>query len=139
MRPPGRPRDDDPEIEAPKRKAAGAPAVVSSFRHGLGELGVARTARVFAALNQDGGFDCPSCAWPDPSHKHAAEFCENGAKAVAWEATRKRVPREFFARTSVAEMDSIAEYDLGRLGRITEPMLLREGATHYEPVSWDEA
>ncbi|HEY3006140.1 MAG TPA: FdhF/YdeP family oxidoreductase [Kribbellaceae bacterium] len=138
MRPPGRQRDD-PEIGPPKRKAAGAPAVVSSFRHGLSELGVARTARVFAALNQDGGFDCPSCAWPDPGHKHAAEFCENGAKAVAWEASRKRVPRDFFARTTVAAMDTMSEYDLGKLGRITEPMLLRSGATHYEPVSWDEA
>src|SRR5690242_10830417 len=115
------------DIEQPKKKAAGVPAVLSSFKFGLREMGPARTAKVFQKMNQDGGFDCPSCAWPDPDHKrkHAAEFCENGAKAVAWEATRKRVPRAFFAENSVEQMDAISEFDLGKLGRITEPMLLR--------------
>jgi molybdopterin-dependent oxidoreductase alpha subunit len=129
------------DIEHPQKKAAGVPAVLSSFKFGFREMGPARTGKVFLKMNQDGGFDCPSCAWPDPDHKrkHAAEFCENGAKAVAWEATRKRVPRDFFAAHSVAEMDRIPEFELGKLGRITEPMLLRAGATHYEPVGWDEA
>ncbi|GAA1605666.1 FdhF/YdeP family oxidoreductase [Kribbella hippodromi] len=127
------------DIEQPKQKAAGVPAVLSSFKFGLREMGTVRSGRAFLKMNQDRGFDCPSCAWPDPEHKHTAEFCENGAKAVAWEATRKRVPREFFATHSVAELDRISEFDLGKLGRITEPMLLREGATHYEPVGWDEA
>ena len=82
------------DIEQPKKKAAGVPAVLSSFKFGFREMGPARTGKVFLKMNQDGGIDCPSCAWPDPDHKrkHAAEFCENGAKAVAWEATRKRVP-----------------------------------------------
>ncbi len=129
------------EIEPPKRSAGGVPAVVSSFRHALPEMGVARTLKTLGKLNHADGFDCPSCAWPDPAAKdrHLAEFCESGAKAVAWEATRKRVPRDFFARTTVASMDTMSEFDLGKLGRITEPMLLREGATHYEPVGWDEA
>ncbi|WP_328991812.1 FdhF/YdeP family oxidoreductase [Kribbella sp. NBC_01245] len=129
------------EIDPPKRKAAGAPAVVSSFKHGLSEMGLARTTRVFTALNQDGGFDCPSCAWPDPhgKDKHSAEFCENGAKAVAWEATRKRVPRSFFAEHSIDQLNEISEFELGKLGRITEPMYLREGASHYEAIGWDEA
>ena len=95
------------DIEQPKKKAAGVPAVLSSFKFGFREMGPVRTGKVFLKMNQDGGFDCPSCAWPDPDHKrkHAAEFCENGAKAVAWEATRKRVPRDFFATHSVDRAD----------------------------------
>src|SRR5438067_7853081 len=127
------------DVEQPKQKAAGVPAVLSSFKFGLREMGAVRSGRVFLKMNQDRGFDCPSCAWPDPEHKHTAEFCENGAKAVAWEATRKRVPRAFFAEHSVEDLNRISEFDLGKLGRITEPMLLRAGATHYEPVGWDEA
>jgi molybdopterin-dependent oxidoreductase alpha subunit len=129
------------DIEQPKKKAAGVPAVLSSFKFGLREMGPARTGKVFLKMNQDRGFDCPSCAWPDPDskRKHAAEFCENGAKAVAWEATRKRVPRAFFAEHSIDDLGKISEFELGKLGRITEPMLLRVGATHYEPVGWDEA
>jgi molybdopterin-dependent oxidoreductase alpha subunit len=127
------------DIEPPKKKAAGVPAVLSSFKFGLREMGPVRSGRAFLKMNQDRGFDCPSCAWPDPEHKHTAEFCENGAKAVAWEATRKRVPREFFAQNSIDDLNRISEFDLGKLGRITEPMLLRPGAAHYEPVGWDEA
>ncbi|HEU4947138.1 MAG TPA: FdhF/YdeP family oxidoreductase [Kribbella sp.] len=129
------------DIEPPKKKAAGVPAVVSTFKHALSELGPARTGRLLTAMNQDGGFDCPSCAWPDPDgkHKHTAEFCESGAKAVAWEATRKRVPRLFFAEHSIDQLNQISEFELGKLGRITEPMLLRAGSTHYEPIGWDEA
>ncbi|NEA32315.1 FdhF/YdeP family oxidoreductase [Streptomyces sp. SID13031] len=129
------------DIEQPKKKAAGVPAVLSSFKFGFREMGPARTGKVFRKMNQDLGFDCPSCAWPDPDslRKHSAEFCENGAKAVAWEATRKRVPRAFFAEHSIDDLGRISEFELGKLGRITEPMLLRAGATHYEPVGWDEA
>jgi molybdopterin-dependent oxidoreductase alpha subunit len=129
------------DIEQPKKKAAGVPAVLSSFKFGFREMGPARTGKVFLKMNQDRGFDCPSCAWPDPDskRKHAAEFCENGAKAVAWEATRKRVPRTFFAEHSIDDLNKISEFELGKLGRITEPMLLRAGSTHYEPVGWEEA
>ncbi|MFC5265517.1 FdhF/YdeP family oxidoreductase [Kribbella qitaiheensis] len=129
------------DIEQPKKKAAGVPAVLSSFKFGFREMGPARTGKVFLKMNQDGGFDCPSCAWPDPDskRKHAAEFCENGAKAVAWEATRKRVPREFFAGHSIDELNEVSEFELGKLGRITEPMLLRAGSDRYEPVGWEEA
>ncbi|HEY0471544.1 MAG TPA: FdhF/YdeP family oxidoreductase [Kribbella sp.] len=129
------------DIEQPKKKAAGVPAVLSSFKFGFREMGPTRTGKVFLKMNQDRGFDCPSCAWPDPDskRKHAAEFCENGAKAVAWEATRKRVPRAFFAEHSIDELNEIPEYELGKLGRITEPMLLRAGSDRYEPVGWEEA
>ena len=129
------------DIEQPKKKAAGVPAVLSSFKFGFREMGPVRTGKVMLKMNQDRGFDCPSCAWPDPDskRKHAAEFCENGAKAVAWEATRKRVPRTFFADHSIDDLNKISEFELGKLGRITEPMLLRAGSTHYEPVGWEEA
>ena len=129
------------DAHEPKQWAAGIPAVANSFRHGIEQMGLPRTARVFGRLNQDRGFDCPSCAWPDPEagHRHVAEFCESGAKAVAWEATKRRVDREFFARHPVAELDEQSEWWLGQQGRLTEPMYLRAGGTHYEPVSWDEA
>jgi len=91
-------------------------------------------------LNQKNGFDCPSCAWPDPDdHRSAFEFCENGAKAIAAEATTRKVDREFFARYSLAELAAESDYWLEQQGRLTEPMLLEAGATHYRAVNWDEA
>ena len=104
-------------------------------------MGPTRTARTLLRLNQAEGFDCMSCAWPDPDvgHRHTAEFCENGAKAVAEEATKARATPEFFARHSIAELDAQSEHWLGQQGRITHPMIKRPGGTHYEPISWDEA
>jgi len=91
-------------------------------------------------LNQKKGFDCQSCAWPSPDEdRHIAEFCENGVKAVSDEATTRRITREFFARHSVAELAAQSDHWLGHQGRLTEPMVLRPGATHYQPISWDEA
>ena len=132
--------EHDSAFGPPKSHAAGIPAVVSSLRHVFGKAGVVRGTRALLDLNQAGGYDCPSCAWPDPDgHRAAAEFCENGAKAIASEAMRRTLGREFFTAHSVADLmaQSDAWHDLQ--GRLAEPMLLREGATHYEPVSWDEA
>jgi molybdopterin-dependent oxidoreductase alpha subunit len=132
--------EHDSAFGPPKSHAAGIPAVVSSLRHVFGKAGVARGTRALLDLNQAGGYDCPSCAWPDPDgHRAAAEFCENGAKAIASEAMHRSLGREFFAAHSIADLmaQSDAWHDLQ--GRLAEPMLLREGATHYEPVSWDEA
>ncbi len=103
------------------------------------EMGAKRTVQTLSRMNKDGGFDCPSCAWPDPDRRHPAEFCENGAKAVAWEATRKRVDRAFFAAHSVAELREQDGHWLEHHGRLTEPMYLAPGATHYAPIGWDEA
>ncbi|MCW1912744.1 FdhF/YdeP family oxidoreductase [Luteolibacter sp. GHJ8] len=128
------------EFHRPKESAAGIPAVLASLKHVFGKDGVGRGTKALLELNQVGGFDCPSCAWPDPDRDRAvAEFCENGAKAVASEAMRKTIGREFFAEHSVADLmaQTDAWHDLQ--GRLAEPMLLREGASHYEPVSWDEA
>ena len=124
----------------PETQAAGLPAVTSSLQQVFGKAGVVRGSKALLRLNQTGGFDCPSCAWPDPDgHRSIAEFCENGAKAVASEAMARTIGREFFAARSVAELsaESDAWHDLQ--GRLAEPMLLREGASHYEPVGWDEA
>ena len=121
-------------------QAAGTPAVVSSLQHVFGKAGVVRGTKALLGINQAGGFDCPSCAWPDPDGPRAvAEFCENGAKAIASEAMSRTIGREFFAAHSVAGLmaESDAWHDLQ--GRVAEPMVLREGATHYEPLTWDEA
>src|SRR4029077_9727958 len=90
-------------------------------------------------MNQPEGFDCPGCAWPDPKHTSSFEFCENGAKAVAWEATAKRCTPEFFAAHSVSELSGWGDYELEMVGRLTHPMVYDAVSDHYVPVSWDEA
>ncbi|MGL5858043.1 MAG: FdhF/YdeP family oxidoreductase [Angustibacter sp.] len=123
----------------PSEAVAGLPAIRSSVVGSVRHMGLARSAQVLRRMNQEGGFDCPSCAWPDPEHRRTAEFCENGSKAVAWEATTRVVDREFFARHPVADLDERSEWWLGQQGRLTEPMVLRPGATHYEPIEWEDA
>ena len=131
----------DLKVTGPQDHAAGPTAVAVSMARGVEQMGTVRTARTLTRLNQVDGFDCQGCAWPDPDpdHRHTAEFCENGAKAVAEEATLRRVDREFFADHPVAELAERTDYWLGQQGRITEPMVLRPGATHYQPISWGEA
>lgn len=103
-------------------------------------MGALRTAAALARLNQRNGFDCPGCAWPEePGGRKLAEFCENGAKAVAEEATKRTVTAEFFARHSVAELSAKPEYWLSQQGRLAHPMVLRPGDDHYRPISWDAA
>ena len=127
-------------VTQPKKVAAGVPAITSSVKHVYREAGVVEGTKLMTEINQFDGFDCPGCAWPDPDdHRSMAEFCENGAKAVAEEATTTRADVGFFAQHSVAEMLTWTDYDIGKSGRITQPMLLREGSTHYEPVRWEEA
>lgn len=124
----------------PKEQAAGMPAVLSSFKHVFGQAGLRKGAAGMAKLNQMDGFDCPSCAWPDPDDERAStEFCENGAKALASETTQRRVTPDFFRKHSVAEISAESDYWMEQQGRLTNPMVLREGATHYEPIDWDEA
>ncbi|MEJ7785298.1 MAG: FdhF/YdeP family oxidoreductase [Solirubrobacteraceae bacterium] len=136
---PEHPDDAELTVGKAKRSAAGLPAVVSSLRHGIREMGVARTVRTLAMVNQDEGFDCMGCAWPDPAKRHHAEFCENGAKAVAEEATRLRAGPELFAQHSVEAMAAQSDFWIGKRGRLTEPLWLAPGATHYAPIGWDAA
>ncbi|MGW4458191.1 FdhF/YdeP family oxidoreductase [Streptomyces albidoflavus] len=137
--PTGDPVQDAPEVGEVQHAAAGLPAVAHSLRMSARQMGVRRTALTLLRVNQKDGFDCPGCAWPEPDKRHAAEFCENGAKAVAEEATLRRVTPAFFAGHSVAELAERSGYWLGQQGRLTEPMHLAEGADHYTPVSWERA
>src|SRR6476620_9690850 len=132
--------EDDVVVTHEKSYAAGVPAVLVSLKRGLEQMGPVRTARTLFRLNQRDGFDCPGCAWPEtPGHRKHAEFCENGAKAVAEEATTRTVTPEFFAAHSVAELLGRTDFWLGQQGRLTHPMVLLPGATHYEPIGWDAA
>src|ERR1700752_490215 len=127
-------------IAAPQREAAGVKAVIVSLQRGLKSMGVFRTAAALARLNQRHGFDCPGCAWPEEhGGRKLAEFCENGAKAVAEEATTRVVTPEFFARHSIADLEGRPEYWLSHQGRLTHPMVLRAGDDHYRPIGWDDA
>jgi anaerobic selenocysteine-containing dehydrogenase len=127
-------------VGKPKTEAVGAPAVIRSLQMSVEQMGVARTAKTLLKVNQVTGFDCMGCAWPDPDHRrHTAEFCENGAKAVAEEATTRRVPPAFFAAHPVAELEDWDDFALGKQGRLTHPMLLEAGDTHYRPVTWERA
>lgn len=125
------------EIE---KTAAGLPSIISTLKYSVSQMGVLRSLKTLLKINQKGGFDCQSCAWADPDDdRHIAEFCENGAKALADEATKSKVTPAFFKRYSVAELSEQTDYWLNKQGRITEPMILRRGAKHYEPISWDAA
>jgi molybdopterin-dependent oxidoreductase alpha subunit len=124
----------------PQHHAAGLPAVLSAMRQALSQMGARRTLSTLTRLNQHEGFDCPGCAWPDPKgHRHAAEFCENGAKAVAEEATKERATAHLFDRHSIADMEAHSDHWIGKLGRLTEPLYVAPGDTHYRPISWDDA
>lgn len=138
------PRQDIDEsnvvVTHPKDHAAGVKAVAVSMQRAVEQMGTVRTAQTLPRLNQRHGFDCPGCAWPEtPGHRKPAEFCENGAKAVAEEATLRTLTPAFFAAHSVAELAEKTDYWLGQQGRLTHPMVLREGASHYTPIGWDEA
>jgi molybdopterin-dependent oxidoreductase alpha subunit len=136
------PRDIDEDrlhTGARKHSAVGVPAIVSALRISAEQMGAVRSAQTLLRVNQKDGFDCPGCAWPEGDKRHIAEFCENGAKAVAEEATRNRVGPAFFSRHSVAELLEHDDYWLGQQGRLTHPMILDEGATHYRQLSWADA
>lgn len=127
------------KISIPAETAAGMKAVTSTAKAALGKMGVVRGTRAMLKLNQQGGIDCQSCAWPDPEHRTINEFCENGAKAMADEGTTKRIGREFFAKYSIDELSRQSDFWLNDQGRLTEPLVLREGGRNYESISWDDA
>lgn len=148
--PSGDPVQDAPRVADPRHSAAGLPAVAHSLRVAQQQMGVGRAARTLLKVNQKDGFDCPGCAWPEGERRHTAEFCENGVKAVAEEATLRRVTPDFFAAHPVADLARRSGYWLGQQGRITQPMLLERGSgdggdgaagggDRYEPVSWERA
>ena len=125
----------------PKNMAGGVQAIVSSLKHVIGELGVPQGVRSMLSVNQMDGFDCPGCAWPDPDDQRSGlgEFCENGAKAVAEEATSRKVGPEFFKKYTIDELGSQSDFWLGKSGRLTYPMILKPGQQHYETITWPKA
>ncbi len=124
-----------------KRTAAGIPAVLSGAQHMLREMGPVRAFKALNALNQKDGYDCPGCAWPDPDDERSrlGEYCENGAKAIAEEATSKKLDAEFFASNPVAKLSLLNDYEIGKKGRVAQPVFLSSGDTHYRPISWENA
>ena len=130
-----------PTLIAPKKYAGGLPALSSSIRHLTKEMTLSACTKTLFSLNQYNGIDCPGCAWPDPDEERSVlgEYCENGAKAISEEATSKRVGPDFFKQHSIAELSNWSDYQLGKSGRLTEPMILRKGSGHYESISWPEA
>ena len=127
-------------LAKPKEVAGGLAAVTKSFRYGIAEAGLLRTWKTMRTVNRFDGYDCPGCAWPDPDgHRSGFEFCENGAKAFATEATKKRVTPELFARMSVEEMSRKDDMWLDKQGRLTHPMVLESDSSHYRMISWESA
>ena len=131
---------DELHISKPRDVAAGRTAIIETIKNVVGKMGIIRGTRGLLNLNQVGGIDCQSCAWPDPDKKRTmTEFCESGARALADEGTTKKIGAEFFAQYSIAELEGKDEYWLNAQGRLTEPVVRRKGGTHYEPISWEEA
>ncbi len=120
--------------------AAGLPAVYQSARFTIREMGLARGLKTWLEVNKKGGFDCQSCAWPSPDEgRHIFEFCENGVKAVADEATKHSIAGDFFSKYSIRDLQGKSDLWLGQQGRLTKPMVKRAGATHYAEITWDDA
>ena len=129
-----------PKISSPKNSAAGIPAVVSTMKYGLTNMGVINSITKLSKVNDFHGFDCPGCAWPDPDdHRSFAEFCENGAKAVSDEATKSRVDSNFWSKWSISELSQKSDFWLNSQGRLTEPMIIRQNSNYYQPISWEDA
>ncbi|HVW27953.1 MAG TPA: FdhF/YdeP family oxidoreductase [Polyangiaceae bacterium] len=134
------PEQEPVELGKRVRSAAGFTSIYETARLGFANMGVGRTFRTLLKINQKDGFDCPSCAWPDPDgDRKIAEFCENGAKAVSSEATLARAEPAFFAAHSISSLLERSDYWLEQQGRITQPMLRERGSDHYVPIEWDEA
>ncbi|MFF3490087.1 FdhF/YdeP family oxidoreductase [Streptomyces sp. NPDC002795] len=133
--------EEDLSLSKPKTWATGAPAVAHALQYALSQTSPKRTALTLLNINQDGGIDCPGCAWPEgaPDKRHRNEYCENGAKHIADEATTRRVTREFFAEHPVSELAERSDYWLNQQGRLTEPMVKYPDSDHYEPIGWDGA
>ena len=126
-------KDERLRIGKTKKTAAGIVGVQKSFSIGFHEAGMKRTLQSMLAVNRFDGYDCPGCAWPDPDdHRSSFEFCENGAKAFATEATKKRVTPEKMRGISVTDLSKLTDMELDKMGRITSPLFLKEGEDTYE-------
>ena len=129
-----------PRIGERAHVAAGAEAIAKTVEFTLEQPGLLRGIPALLRVNQFDGFDCPGCAWPDPdTHRSVNEYCENGAKAIAEEATSKRIAPDFFHAWSVSDLTKKSDFWLSQQGRLTTPMFLPAGSDHYQPIAWEEA
>src|SRR5436305_7017498 len=129
-----------PDVQPVSKVAGGMTAALTAARFAWSEMGVVRGSRTLMQLNQKQGIDCPGCAWPEPDGERSHfEFCEEGAKHVADEATRKRVTPEFFKQWTVTALRQQTDQWLNAPGRITHPMILRERGDHYGAIDWPAA
>ena len=133
------PADKDLRIGKAKTMAGGIPTLLSSLKQVEKNLGRIEGAKLLLKANQKEGFDCPGCAWPDPKHRSTFEFCENGVKAIVDEATLMRATPAFFKKHSISKLINKSDRWLNNAGRISAPMILRDGKQHYEEISWEEA
>lgn len=123
-----------------KNFAAGLPAIKVALQHTFKEMGALEALSTLSHMNQKEGFDCAGCAWPDPEKpSQLGEYCENGAKALAEEATYEKVDADFFQKYSIEEISHWSDFKIGKSGRLTQPLLLKEGSLHYKPISWEDA
>src|SRR5271166_2152770 len=124
----------------PYESPAGGWGALRAVAQALREQSVVlKGSEALLSMNQPEGFDCPGCAWPDPRHTSSFEFCENGAKAVSFELTKRRVTPEFIAAYTVGELEQQSDYWLEEQGRLTEPMRYNGATDHYEPIGWEDA
>ncbi|MEB2785733.1 FdhF/YdeP family oxidoreductase [Algoriphagus persicinus] len=128
------------ELKKPASYAAGFTGVKVALQHTFKEMGVIKSLQTLSHMNQKDGFDCPGCAWPDSENRSKlGEYCENGAKALAEEATSKMVDNAFFSNYSVQEISRWSDYKIGQSGRLVAPMILKPDSNHYEECTWEEA
>ncbi|MDW3193746.1 MAG: FdhF/YdeP family oxidoreductase [Cytophagales bacterium] len=136
----GQIKKETPKVKEPAEAAAGIGGITAAIHHLNKELGLPSALSTLSKMNQQGGFDCPGCAWPDPDDRSKlGEYCENGAKAIAEEATEHRVDEAFFAQHTVEEISQWDDYTIGKSGRITRPFVLKPNSIHYEPITWQSA
>lgn len=133
------PEQKIPRYKAYDHPAGGWGAAGATAKVLMEQSVITKGSKALLSMNQPGGFKCPSCAFPDADHTKKLEFCENGAKALAWEATKHRATREFFAQHTVQELMAQSDYWLEMQGRLTEPMRYDAATDHYVPCSWDDA
>jgi molybdopterin-dependent oxidoreductase alpha subunit len=127
-------------IKEPASYAAGIPGIKAALQHANKEMGIFKALKTLSRMNQKDGFDCPGCAWPDPEEpSKLGEYCENGAKALAEEATDHRVDPDFFKKHDVEALSQWSDYEIGKAGRITQPFIMKPGSKHYQPIGWKEA
>jgi len=131
-----KPNDNNPPYKSP---AGGWGALKSSVKHIIQSENSAVGVKTLLRANQPGGFDCPGCAWGDSGDAGKVDFCENGVKAIAWEATSKRVDVNFFKQYSIDELKTWDDHSLEKSGRLTQPMFYDGENTHYQPVTWQQA